>query len=97
MTDHAKRYDTPVKNLLLPLLPNALKPYAKAIIATIGALAYVAVYFFGPDQPALAIVIPVLTTLGVYVQPNGAKPTREDVFDSVSDVVDEYREAHTKG
>ncbi|MCS0601089.1 hypothetical protein NX794_07570 [Streptomyces sp. LP11] len=97
MTDHARRYDTPVKNLLLPVLPNALKPYAKAIIATIGALAYIAVYFFGPDQPALAIVVPVLTTLGVYVQPNGTRPTRDEVFGSVSDAVDEYREAHDRG
>ncbi|WP_327292432.1 DUF7439 family protein [Streptomyces sp. NBC_01198] len=57
---------------LLNLLPAKLQPYAKAVVAAIGALAGVAVFYFG-DQPDVAAAIQVLTALGVYAQPNGAK------------------------
>jgi hypothetical protein len=57
---------------LLNVLPVRFQPYAKAVVAAIGALAGVAVFYFG-DQPAVAAVIQVLTVLGVYAQPNAAE------------------------
>ena len=62
-----------MKDLLLPLLPEALRPYAKFIVAVVGAVAGVVAATYG-DNPTVAAVLSVLTALGVYVQPNGEKP-----------------------
>ncbi|MFE9924255.1 hypothetical protein ACFYQA_22535 [Streptomyces sp. NPDC005774] len=56
--------------LVLPLLPKRVQPYAKAAVATVGALAGVAALYLA-DEPRVAAVLQVLTALGVYVQPNG--------------------------
>lgn len=56
--------------LILPLLPKKAQPYAKAAVATIGALAGLAALYFA-DEPKVAVVLQVLTALGVYAQPNG--------------------------
>jgi hypothetical protein len=61
----------PVKtSLILPLLPAKARPYAKSVIAVVGALAGIAVLYWG-DEPRVAAAVQVLTALGVYAQPNG--------------------------
>ncbi|MFE1842027.1 hypothetical protein [Streptomyces sp. NPDC059515] len=56
--------------LILPLLPKKAQPYAKAFVATVGALAGLAALYFA-DEPKVAAALQVLTALGVYAQPNG--------------------------
>ena len=57
-------------NLLLPLLPESWRPYAKSVLAALGAVA-VALTASLPAVPSWwPIVISVLTALGVYAQPN---------------------------
>ncbi|WJN62726.1 hypothetical protein [Streptomyces phage phiScoe15] len=63
--------------LILPLLPTKARPYAKAIVGLLGALASIAVMFYG-DEPKVAAAVQVLTALGIYAQPNGS--TGEEEF-----------------
>ncbi|MET8111169.1 DUF7439 family protein [Streptomyces prasinus] len=56
--------------LIMPLLPERVQPYAKAAVATVGALAGVAALHLA-DEPRVAAALQVLTALGVYAQPNG--------------------------
>ncbi|MEU5403704.1 hypothetical protein ABZ348_30935 [Streptomyces sp. NPDC005963] len=53
-------------------MPRQLRPYAKAAVATLGSLAGLAALVCA-DSPEVAAAIQVLTALGVYAQPNGAK------------------------
>ena len=57
-------------SLLLSVLPVSWRPYAKAWLAVIGAVA-VTLTIVLPAVPSWwSIVVSVLTALGVYVQPN---------------------------
>ncbi|QDP44232.1 hypothetical protein KGG70_gp52 [Streptomyces phage Celia] len=62
-------------DLLLPLLPAKLQPYAKFVVALVGAVATVVAATYG-DNPTVASVISVLTALGVLAQPNADKPAK---------------------
>jgi hypothetical protein len=54
---------------ILSLLPAKARPYAKTVIATLGTiLATVSLSVDLPDW--VAVVLSVLTALGVYAQPN---------------------------
>ncbi|MEU6056995.1 hypothetical protein [Streptomyces sp. NPDC047097] len=59
--------------LILPLLPARVRPYAKAAVVTVGTLAGLASFYLA-DEPKVAVVVHVLTALGVYVQPNADTP-----------------------
>ena len=62
-----------MSNLLLPLLPAKWRPYAKSVLAALGAiLTAVSLYADAPDWVAGAIGIG--TALGVWAQPNADKP-----------------------
>ena len=65
-------------DLLLPLLPVSWRPYAKAILAALGAALYTAVALI-PDLPSwVGIAVGIATALGVYAQPNAtADPSTE--------------------
>lgn len=54
--------------MILPLLPPAARPYAKAVIALIGTV--VAVLAVTTGNEVLGVIVQVLTALGVYAQPN---------------------------
>ena len=73
-------------NLLLPLLPAKVRPYAKAVLAALGTV-LTAVALVVPNDPAwVTVVLSALTALGVYVQPNGA--SKASVVATVTNVVD---------
>lgn len=50
---------------------SKLKPYSKFIIALLGAVLTTVSQFYG-DNPYVALVLTVLTALGVYQVPNKA-------------------------
>jgi len=57
-------------SLLLSVLPESWRPYAKTWLAVIGAVA-VTLTIVLPEVPSWwTIVVSVLTALGVYAQPN---------------------------
>ncbi|WP_435812406.1 DUF7439 family protein [Streptomyces smyrnaeus] len=80
-----------MKSPLLLLLPARLKPYAKAVVATVGALATIATTYCA-DVPEVAAALSVLTALGVVAQRN-EKPTRGELIDSVEDAAGAVRDA----
>jgi len=60
--------------LLLSVLPESWRPYAKTWLAVIGAIA-VTLTIALPSVPSWwAVVVSVLTALGVYAQPNATLP-----------------------
>jgi len=61
-------------NLILPLLPVAWQPYAKSLLAALGAI-LVTLTVTLPSVPSWSTVgVAVLTALGVYAQPNVPPP-----------------------
>ena len=71
-------------NLLLPLLPAKVRPYAKTVLAALGTI-LTAVAVLVPEVPTwVTLVLSALTALGVYVQPNAAASKAQAVADAVS-------------
>jgi len=68
---------------VLALLPEAAKPYAKAVVAILGAALAVAAQllpFLSPEvQDAISGVVLLLNALGVYATPN--KDQTDDGYD----------------
>lgn len=63
--------------MILNVLPESWRPYAKAIVAVVGA-ALVAITLAIPDAPDwVAATLSFLTALGVYGQKNETPPTEE--------------------
>lgn len=60
------------------LLPAGIAARAKALLAVIGGAAYIVANYIPAVEHnhAVAILIAVLTALGVYVVPNGNAKTR---------------------
>ena len=52
------------------MVPNSLKPYAKAVVAVCGALVVVAQAVAAPDADIASVVIATLTAAGVWRVPN---------------------------
>lgn len=59
------------------LLPASMLPYAKAWVAFLGVVASAVIVSWPAAPKWLAVVSSVLTTVGVYLAPNG--PADEEV------------------
>ena len=59
-------------SLLLPILPASWRPYAKAILAALGAVVAALILALPAVPDWLTVASSILTALGVYAQPNAA-------------------------
>lgn len=55
---------------MLVFLPDALKPYAKLVVALVGAAVAIVGRHFGVDADIYFDLVALATAAGVYVTPN---------------------------